>query len=349
MPNILRKYINLGTDKVDSFNDKIRVKIINLAIAGLLLAIPFILTINLLEEDYTEVIILIIASLIILAIWNINIRGKVNLAAILLSILTISMTWLVVLYSDTQIRAPFSNIVFSIGAFYIISHQILRRVILVLGFTSFIILDYYQLENLPFDQNEYFVIILMVIGLFLTIKLFEDENVRYRRLLENKNDQIKKQSEQLLKMEREKHETEVQLKQKDLENVVATQSLQLTVNSEFSHRLKSIIDEKNLRKEVNKVILELQANSDSLKKLNHLQQSSDEVNAAFAKRLDLLHPDLSKSERELCLFLKLGLSTKELANIRHTNENTINAFKSRIRKKIGLNSNKDIIPYLIKI
>jgi DNA-binding CsgD family transcriptional regulator len=47
-------------------------------------------------------------------------------------------------------------------------------------------------------------------------------------------------------------------------------------------------------------------------------------------------PDLSPSERRLCAFLKLDMTTKEISAITHQNAKSIDVARTRLRKKLNL-------------
>ncbi len=61
-----------------------------------------------------------------------------------------------------------------------------------------------------------------------------------------------------------------------------------------------------------------------------------EINKKFYPSLLAKYPNLSKNERRLCAFLKLGLSTKEIAQITFQSERAINVSRYRLRTKMGL-------------
>lgn len=74
-----------------------------------------------------------------------------------------------------------------------------------------------------------------------------------------------------------------------------------------------------------------------------LQQDTEAVNQDFFQRLAQKYPQLSKTEREICAYIKLNLSTKEMALIRKTTVNTLNVTRHRIRKKMGLERDEELV------
>ena len=92
----------------------------------------------------------------------------------------------------------------------------------------------------------------------------------------------------------------------------------------------------------------MHAQNELVAKQSLINQNLEELNAEFYKRLLEEFPDLTKSERELSAFLKLNLSNKEIASIKNSTENSVNVSKARLRKKLGIATNKDLSAFLLK-
>lgn len=66
----------------------------------------------------------------------------------------------------------------------------------------------------------------------------------------------------------------------------------------------------------------------------------------FFKKLLKLAPDLSKTEQEYCAFVKLNLSTKEIAKYKSVNPKSVQNNKYRIRKKLQIPTEIDIYDWM---
>jgi DNA-binding CsgD family transcriptional regulator len=66
----------------------------------------------------------------------------------------------------------------------------------------------------------------------------------------------------------------------------------------------------------------------------------------FYKRLVQRHPELTPGERKLCAMLRLKLSTKEIATLTLQNPQTIDIARYRIRKKLQLSQDINLVSYL---
>jgi len=71
-----------------------------------------------------------------------------------------------------------------------------------------------------------------------------------------------------------------------------------------------------------------------------------EVHSDFYKKLTEKHPDLSPNELRLSAFLRLNMSTKEISSITFQSYNSIIMARHRLRKKLGISSNENLITFL---
>lgn len=76
------------------------------------------------------------------------------------------------------------------------------------------------------------------------------------------------------------------------------------------------------------------------------QENIEELNRAFYEKLTSRFGELSQSEKELCGLLRLNLSNKEIAVIKKISPNSAKMARYRLRKRLKLNEEEDIIAFL---
>jgi DNA-binding CsgD family transcriptional regulator len=69
----------------------------------------------------------------------------------------------------------------------------------------------------------------------------------------------------------------------------------------------------------------------------------------FYKNLNEKLPDISQREQRLCAFLKMNMSTKEIAAITFQTPNSIDVAKHRLRKKTGFENDEDFTKFLMNL
>lgn len=101
----------------------------------------------------------------------------------------------------------------------------------------------------------------------------------------------------------------------------------------------------------------LQKDEAHLKKIRHLASSNDpsflmlfkETYPDFYKKLNKINPGLIAGEQKLCAFLKLDLSTKEIAQFTNSSIRAVEAKKYRLRKKLSIPSEEDINVWMMNL
>lgn len=69
----------------------------------------------------------------------------------------------------------------------------------------------------------------------------------------------------------------------------------------------------------------------------------------YGHALHKIIPDMTANELKLCAFLRLNLSSKEIASLFNISPDSVNKARYRLRKKMDLNSNEDLFVFLSSI
>jgi DNA-binding CsgD family transcriptional regulator len=109
----------------------------------------------------------------------------------------------------------------------------------------------------------------------------------------------------------------------------------LTEESENAVIVKSIINE-----------LERTSNSDNWKEFEVRFQ---QVHIDFYHKLGDQFPDLTPNELKLCAFLRLNMSTKEISSITYQSQNSIMVARSRLRQKLGISKDENLVTFLAQL
>lgn len=71
-----------------------------------------------------------------------------------------------------------------------------------------------------------------------------------------------------------------------------------------------------------------------------------EVHHNFFDKLLYKYPDLTPNELRLCAFIRLGMSSKDIASITFRTPDSIKVYRSRVRKKLNININENLTNFL---
>lgn len=149
------------------------------------------------------------------------------------------------------------------------------------------------------------------------------------------------------------HKQILDLKNKEL----AESALYLIKNNEFNIQIieklqKFIHDDKIEENKLNSLITEIINEIDSKVKEDSWQRfniSFQSVYSDFYKTLFEKFPNLTSAEIKLCSFLKLGMNTKDISSVLHLSPESIKVSRSRLRKKLGLDTEQNLQIFLSSI
>ncbi len=357
LKSLISSVLNLGNDHHSSPIAQRRTRLLNAFLfLGMAILLPTVFILNILDSNIPQVALAFVGLVTCLGSLWLNARGKTTNGGILLFLMVMVLTVFAVALSPIQTAAPYTNFLVGIGALYLFPNRTMKIAIFAFSIALFTGLNFYQLLVLPFEPWDYLPVVPTLVLMVVGLSFADLEIIQYQNRIELQNEQlqdqnltIQHQSELLLRSEKERHEQAIKLKQKDLEDVLENNNLQVRFRNRIIAELEKIRKSKELEKDLGSVLSDLKQEVKAFEKVNHFSQNIEETNSSLARNLMEKHPDITSSELEICLLVKLGLSSKEIGSFRNTTDNTINVLKTRIRKKIGLDSNKELRKYLLTI
>jgi DNA-binding response OmpR family regulator/DNA-binding CsgD family transcriptional regulator len=161
---------------------------------------------------------------------------------------------------------------------------------------------------------------------------------------------INQQEKEIIAQEKKLLHIELESQQKQL----TMQTINMVQNSEL---LQSILSELSTvipytNNEGKSIIrtLESKINGNSNDHIwKEFEVCFENVYIDFYKKLNEKLPDITIREKRLCAFLKMNMSTKEIAAITFQTANSIDVAKHRLRKKTEMNSDEDFTNFLISL
>ena len=208
---------------------------------------------------------------------------------------------------------------------------------------------------------------LFLFMLYMLYMLLKKEMDRRRHKMEKqKRKELKAREEFFLKQQEEQEKEMMRLKNKKLETELKMKS------NELANSVMNIVEKNEIFNLVNnglsKIISDLKEEGDDVinKKLRQLQikirqnvsqddhwkkveSNFDVVYEDFFKKLTEIYPDLSKTERKFCALLRMNLSSKEIAQLTNIAPRSVEIARYRIRKKMNLERNDNLIDLLQKL
>ncbi|HEY8929999.1 MAG TPA: triple tyrosine motif-containing protein [Mucilaginibacter sp.] len=206
-----------------------------------------------------------------------------------------------------------------------------------------------------------FYVLLLVLAYFVATRYYRLKLNRHqqhiRENLQKEQEEILKQEaiineQQIVKIKNEQLQADLAGKSRELANsamnIVYKNELLQKISDEISHLKDSSgkpLAEEQLRK-IQKVIDE-GMNDD--RDWNIFESSFNEAHENFFKKLKSGHPDLVPNDLKLCAYLRMNMSSKEMASLLNISLRGVEIRRYRLRKKLNLEHDKNLVEFLIEL
>lgn len=176
------------------------------------------------------------------------------------------------------------------------------------------------------------------------LKLQAEELKHQREILEM---ELKKENE-LNIQEFEKHILELELQTKSSE--VAGKSLSIAKQSEMIENIQSILDsEKDFNKLKSEIKKAIKINEVNKHEWETFETNLNQIHNEFIINLSKKYPHLTPKDIKLCVYLKMNLSSKEIAPLMNISFRGVELHRYRLRKKLSLTQDENLSKFLLSL
>ncbi|MCJ7467897.1 MAG: LuxR C-terminal-related transcriptional regulator [Maribacter sp.] len=197
-------------------------------------------------------------------------------------------------------------------------------------------------------------ITLYALGFLLFLLFMHNEYKRYyskqrQKIIETNNREQEltkvKNEQNIIKIKNEKLQLDFKTKSKEL----ATSTMSLIRKNELlttiKDKLNGLQDKSPLSPLLNIIEKSLKQNDD----WEFFQEAFNNADSEFLKNLKALHPNLSPNDLKLCAYLRLNLSSKEIAPLLNISTRSVEIKRYRLRKKMDLSHDENLVTYIIEL
>jgi AraC family chitin signaling transcriptional activator len=185
---------------------------------------------------------------------------------------------------------------------------------------------------------------------FFMHNIYKRYYTKQRQELINKNKQelelAQLQNEkEIIRIKNEQLEADFKSKSKELAastmSIIKKNELLTTIKDE----LHSIDDESSVTPVINIIDKSLKKNDD----WELFQEAFNNADSEFLKKIKTLHPSLSPNDLKLCAYLRLNLSSKEIAPLLNISSRSVEIKRYRLRKKLNLLHEENLVNYILEL
>jgi len=233
-----------------------------------------------------------------------------------------------------------------------------------IGFYYFNGKKYIKVAAYHFDvDNPWYFSIWMVLVYILAISgsfflYYKWNKFRYNQKLQIREEELRHQKKileielkaenELNVQEYEKHILELEVQSKNSE--VAGKSLSIAKQSEMIDNIQKILDSETdfnkLKSEIKKAI---KINAVNKHEWETFETNLNQINNEFIINLTKKFPALTSKDIKLCIYLKMNLSSKEIAPMMNISFRGVELHRYRLRKKLGLNQEENLSKFMLTI
>ena len=181
-----------------------------------------------------------------------------------------------------------------------------------------------------------FIILGLISGLAIIVLFYSRQKIKMRNIILGK----------------EKMESDLKFKSKELSINLMALLKKNEIITEISQKLSKIEktpERTDIKDSVIRLNREIKQSTDD-KLWQEFSIRFNETNNEFYEKLLIQFPDLSQNELKLCAYLRLNMTTKEIAELTGQRIETIGTARYRLRKKFHLtNSESNLVMFLSKI
>jgi AraC family chitin signaling transcriptional activator len=205
----------------------------------------------------------------------------------------------------------------------------------------------------------YFTHVALLIYLILVVFLARFIHKAYKRYYEQLEKKLIEENNLLLEIKELENEQEVmRIKNEQLSQVVDSKNKELaastmSLNSKnellafIKEDLKKTTDDGN--KSIKSVISTINKNISQGDSWNIFKEAFDSTDKDFLKKMKTAHPSLTPNDLRLCAYLRLNLSSKEVAPLLNISVRSVEIKRYRLRKKMELSHEQGLVEYILAV
>lgn len=198
--------------------------------------------------------------------------------------------------------------------------------------------------------NQIMLIGLIILTIIIGILIFLWQRNKYlknKQLIEFEQSLMHEKLEKS-RLEQNNLKQELEFKEKELVNLALIIVQKIEFIDSLKNEIKKIQKDSNITKFdiLNKINLLITSNSKIDKELADFRLRVDNVNKAFFKKLEEKFPTITENEKKLSALLRINLSSKDIASIMNISPTSVDMSRYRLRKKLNLSKDENIVDFL---
>lgn len=150
---------------------------------------------------------------------------------------------------------------------------------------------------------------------------------------------------QLMKFNNDKLRQDIETKNREL----GISTMSLIKKNEFLNNIKNELKKAEDQKNIKQVVKIIDKNLNNTDDWNLFEEAFNNADKDFLKKIKGSHPTLTSNDLRLCAYLRLNLTSKEIAPLLNISSRSVEVKRYRLRKKMGLSREESLSDYILEV
>ena len=170
-----------------------------------------------------------------------------------------------------------------------------------------------------------------------------------QKLLEKKQRELEleqlENQRQLIQFKNQNLQLDIENKNREL----GAATMNLVKRNELLNNIKEELSKSKSLDDVKSVVRLINSNLNNTSDWKLFEEAFNNVDKDFMKRIKSLHPSITPNDLRLCAYLRLNLSSKEIAPLLNISHKSVEVKRYRLRKKMGLDHEQSLTDYILDL
>ncbi len=182
-----------------------------------------------------------------------------------------------------------------------------------------------------------YLIMLSVIGLLVhkAYKFYYERIIRHEHL---------KNERQIVQVKNEKLNQDIEGKNREL----AISTMSIIKKNEMLRKIKKELKKAKNKSDIGSAVELIDNNLNNTKDWKFFKEAFNNADKDFMDKIKAKHPELTPNDLKFCAYLRLNLSSKEMAPLLNISIKSVETKRYRLRKKLQLQHDDSLVNYILK-
>lgn len=174
-------------------------------------------------------------------------------------------------------------------------------------------------------------------------------NKKHLAVLEKKRKEVElsfmEKEQQMMQIKNDQLKYDIESKNREL----AISTMSIIKKNEVLTNIKNELQKTKTDNSYKPVLRLIDKNLNDSDDWNFFEEAFNNADKNFMKKIKKIHASLTPNDLRLCAYLRLNLSSKEIANLLNISTRSVEIKRYRLRKKMGLAHDVSLVNYILEI